>query len=41
MVQTFIDATLFACALRHTGSILTPIAMHITGNAIAVVEMLL
>jgi membrane protease YdiL (CAAX protease family) len=40
IVQSFVDACLFAYARRHTGSIFTPIAMHITGNAIAVIEML-
>jgi len=39
-VQAFIDACLFAYARRHTGSIYTPIAMHMTGNTIAVIEML-
>lgn len=40
IVQSFIDACLFAYARRHTDSIFTPIAMHMTGNAIAVLEML-
>lgn len=40
IVQAFIDAMLFAYALRYTGSIFTPIAMHVTGNSIAVLEML-
>ena len=40
IVQAFIDACLFAYARRHTGSIYTPIAMHMTGNTIAVIEML-
>lgn len=41
IVQSFVDACLFAYARRHTGSIFTPIAMHMTGNIIAVAEMLL
>ena len=40
IVQSFVDACLFAYARRHTGSIFTPIAMHMTGNTIAVLEML-
>jgi len=40
IVQSFIDACLFAYARRHTGSIFVPIAMHVTGNTIAVIEML-
>ncbi len=40
IVQSFFDACLFAYARRHTASIFTPIAMHMTGNAIAVIEML-
>jgi membrane protease YdiL (CAAX protease family) len=40
IVQSFVDACLFAYARRHTGSIFVPITMHITGNAIAVAEML-
>ena len=40
IVQSFIDACLFAYARRHTDSIFTPIAMHMTGNTIAVLEML-
>lgn len=40
ILQSFIDACLFAYARRHTDSIFTPIAMHMTGNAIAVIEML-
>lgn len=40
VAQTFVDACLFAYARRHTGSIFVPIAMHITGNGIAVAEML-
>jgi membrane protease YdiL (CAAX protease family) len=41
ILQSFIDACLFAYARRHTDSIFTPIAMHMTGNTIAVIEMLL
>jgi membrane protease YdiL (CAAX protease family) len=40
IVQSFIDASLFAYARRQTGSIFTPIAMHMSGNIIAVLEML-
>lgn len=40
VVQSFIDAMLFAFARRQTGSILTPILMHASGNLIAVAEML-
>ena len=40
IAQSFVDACLFAYARRNTGSIFTPIAMHMTGNAIAVIEML-
>jgi membrane protease YdiL (CAAX protease family) len=40
IAQSFIDASLFAYARRQTGSIFTPIAMHMTGNTIAVLEML-
>ena len=39
--QTFVDACLFAYARRSTGSIFVPMAMHITGNSIAVAEMLI
>lgn len=41
IVQSFVDACLFAYARRNTGSIFVPIAMHMTGNTIAVVEMLI
>jgi membrane protease YdiL (CAAX protease family) len=41
VVQTFVDAVLFGYARLHTRSILTPIAMHATGNAVAVAEMML
>jgi membrane protease YdiL (CAAX protease family) len=40
IVQSFVDASLFAYARRNTDSIFTSIAMHMTGNAIAVIEML-
>lgn len=36
--QTFVDGCLFAYARRHTRSLLAPILMHATGNAIAVLE---
>jgi membrane protease YdiL (CAAX protease family) len=36
--QCLLDATLFGYARRYTGSIYTPITMHMTGNAIAVGE---
>lgn len=39
IVQSFFDAMLFAYARRHAGSLLVPIAMHASGNAIAVLEM--
>lgn len=39
VVQSLADALLFAYARRHTGSIFVPIAMHATGNAMAVFEM--
>jgi membrane protease YdiL (CAAX protease family) len=41
VAQSLLDACLFAYARRSTGSIFVPIAMHITGNGIAVVEMLI
>jgi len=40
VAQSFVDACLFAYARRQTGSIFGPIAMHITGNGVAVIEML-
>ena len=40
IAQSFVDACLFAYARRNTDSIFTPISMHMTGNAIAVIEML-
>src|SRR5262245_19342931 len=41
IAQSFVDACLFAYARRNTGSIFTPIAMHMTGNTIAVIEMVM
>lgn len=38
VVQSLIDATLFGYARYSTKSIYTPMAMHITGNMIAVLE---
>jgi membrane protease YdiL (CAAX protease family) len=38
IVQGLFDATLYAMARYHTRSIYTPIAMHMTGNAIATIE---
>jgi membrane protease YdiL (CAAX protease family) len=38
IAQTFIDACLFAYARFNTQSIFTPMAMHATGNLIAVLE---
>jgi membrane protease YdiL (CAAX protease family) len=38
IAQTLIDACFFAYARFNTQSILTPIAMHATGNLIAVLE---
>jgi len=40
MAQRYIDACLFAYARRHTDSIFVPLAMHMTGNLISVVEQL-
>jgi membrane protease YdiL (CAAX protease family) len=40
VAQSFVDACVFAYARIHTNSIFTAIAMHITGNAVAVAEML-
>lgn len=40
VAQSFVDAMLFAYARRHTGSILTPVIMHASGNFIAVLEMM-
>lgn len=39
VAQTLLDAILFGYARLHTRSLLTPIAMHATGNAVAVIEM--
>jgi len=41
VAQSLVDACLFAYARRNTGSIFVPIAMHMTGNTIAVIEMLI
>jgi membrane protease YdiL (CAAX protease family) len=41
IIQTFIDASLFAYARFSTKSIYTPIIMHITGNLIATLEIFL
>lgn len=38
VVQTLVDATLYACARYHTKSLLTPITMHMSGNIIATLE---
>lgn len=38
IVQSLIDATLFAYARYQTQSIYTPISMHMTGNLIATLE---
>jgi membrane protease YdiL (CAAX protease family) len=38
IAQSFIDACLYAYARFNTQSIYTPIAMHITGNLVAVIE---
>lgn len=38
IAQSFTDAMLFGYAKHYTRSILTPVAMHITGNTIATVE---
>lgn len=38
IVQSLLDAILFGYARKYTKSIYTPIAMHITGNAIAIIE---
>ncbi len=38
IVQVFIDAILYAYAKYNTKSIYTPIAMHSTGNLIAILE---
>ncbi|MGB3075747.1 MAG: CPBP family intramembrane glutamic endopeptidase, partial [Chitinophagales bacterium] len=38
VVQSFADATLYAYAKYHTRSLLTPMAMHMTGNVVATLE---
>jgi len=38
IVQSLIDAVLFGYARQYTRSIYTPITMHMTGNAIAILE---
>lgn len=38
IVQSLADAMLFGYAKHYTKSIFTPVAMHITGNAIATLE---
>ena len=38
IIQGLLDATLYAMARYHTRSIYTPIAMHMTGNSIAIAE---
>jgi membrane protease YdiL (CAAX protease family) len=38
IVQSLVDALLFGYAKQYTKSIYTPMAMHITGNAIATIE---
>lgn len=38
IVQSSIDAVLFAYARQYTRSIFTPITMHMSGNAIAILE---
>jgi membrane protease YdiL (CAAX protease family) len=38
IVQSFMDAMLFAYARMYTKSLYTPITMHATGNAIAILE---
>lgn len=38
IAQSFIDATLFGYARRATQSLYTPITMHMTGNAVAIIE---
>ena len=41
IAQSFVDACIFAYARIHTNSIFVPVALHMTGNAIAVVESLI
>ena len=38
IAQSFIDACLYAYARQHTCSLYTPVAMHASGNCIAVLE---
>lgn len=38
IVQGYVDASLFAYARIYTGSLYTPIAMHLSGNLIATLE---
>ncbi|MBF4470039.1 CPBP family intramembrane glutamic endopeptidase [Flavobacterium sp. HJJ] len=38
IVQSLVDAILFGYARQYTKSLYTPITMHMTGNAIAVIE---
>ncbi|WP_281635707.1 CPBP family intramembrane glutamic endopeptidase [Flavobacterium marginilacus] len=38
IVQSLVDAMLFGYARQYTKSLYTPITMHMTGNAIAVIE---
>ena len=38
IVQSALDAVLFAYARQYTRSIFTPITMHMSGNAIAILE---
>ncbi len=41
VAQTLVDAILYGYARKATGSLLTPIVMHMTGNSVAVLEMML
>ena len=38
IAQSLIDAILFGYARQYTKSLYTPITMHITGNAMAIIE---
>jgi membrane protease YdiL (CAAX protease family) len=38
MLQIFLDALIFAFAMYHTKSILTPILLHMIGNLVAILE---
>lgn len=40
LLITFIDGTLYAIARRDSGSVLTPMALHMAGNAFAVAQRL-